>query len=161
MASLESAHVLATNLDLPRTVAEALPEETRFIARPQRAHCRSDGSWNHRLSQHQARRATDGRQTDPWFDKMHGSVAQRRREETEMPLSIQIVVVGSQLVMTAADRPLGFDMAATCRLHITAVYGVATGPQYDDCMRDEQSALRQLQGQWLKFPNTARTDCAP
>ena len=29
--------VLATNLDLPRTVAEALPEETLFIARPQRS----------------------------------------------------------------------------------------------------------------------------
>ena len=26
--------VLATNLDLPRTVAEAIPEETLFIARP-------------------------------------------------------------------------------------------------------------------------------
>ena len=29
--------VLATNLGLPRTVAEALPEETFFIARPQRS----------------------------------------------------------------------------------------------------------------------------
>ena len=82
------------------------------------------------------------------------------RKETEMPLSFQIVVLGSQLVMTAADQLPSFDMAATCRLHITAVYGVAAGPQYKDCMQNEQSALHQLRRQWLKFPNTARTDCA-
>ena len=41
-----------------------------------------------------------------------------------MPLSFQIVALGSQLVMTAADQLPSFDMAATCRLHITAVYGV-------------------------------------
>jgi hypothetical protein len=77
-----------------------------------------------------------------------------------MPLSFQIVTLGSQLVMTAADQPPSFDMAATCRLHITAVYGVAAGPHYEKCMQNEQSALDQLQRQWLKFPDTARTHCA-
>ena len=41
-----------------------------------------------------------------------------------MPLSFQIVALGSQLIMMAADRPPCFDMVATCRLNITAVYGV-------------------------------------
>src|SRR5262249_6270312 len=36
-AASEPPHVLATNLGLPRTIAEALPEETLFIARPQRS----------------------------------------------------------------------------------------------------------------------------
>ena len=78
-----------------------------------------------------------------------------------MPLSFQIVALGSQLIMTAADRPPSFDMAATCRLKITAVYGVAPGPQYMVCMQNEQSALRQLQRRWSKFPNAARTDAPP
>lgn len=77
-----------------------------------------------------------------------------------MPLLFPAIALGSQLVITVADRPPNFDMTRTCRLDLTAAYGLNTGPQDKSCIRDEQNAHQQLQKQWLKFPATARTSCA-
>jgi hypothetical protein len=77
-----------------------------------------------------------------------------------MPLSFPIVALGSQLVVMVADGPPNFDMARTCRLDLSATFGLSTGPQDKSCIRDERNARQQLQKQWSKFPATARANCA-
>jgi hypothetical protein len=78
-----------------------------------------------------------------------------------MSLSIPILAFGSQFVILAADRPPNFDVSRTCKLDLTATYGLDVGSQYRSCMRDEQRARQQLQKQWQKFPAVARDTCAP
>jgi hypothetical protein len=77
-----------------------------------------------------------------------------------MPLSFPIVALGSQLFVMVADSPPNFDMARTCRLDLSAAFGLSAGPQDDSCIRDERNARQQLQKQWLKFPAIARANCA-
>ena len=77
-----------------------------------------------------------------------------------MTLLLPAIALGSQLVIMVADRPPNFDMTRTCRLDLMAAYGLNTGPQDKSCVRDEQNARQQLQKQWLKFPATARANCA-
>jgi hypothetical protein len=77
-----------------------------------------------------------------------------------MPLSFQIVALGSQLVVLAADRPPNFDITHTCRLDLSAAFGVTAGPQDKSCIQDERNARQQLQTQWARFPATARANCA-
>jgi hypothetical protein len=59
-----------------------------------------------------------------------------------------------------AEGPPNFDMARTCKLDLTAASGLSAGPQDKSCVRDEWNARQQLQRQWLKFPATARANCA-
>jgi hypothetical protein len=77
-----------------------------------------------------------------------------------MPLSFQIVAMGSQLVFMTADGPPNFDMTRTCRLDLSATFGVTNGPQDKGCLKDERNARQQLQKQWSNFPVTARANCA-
>jgi hypothetical protein len=77
----------------------------------------------------------------------------------EMPISISMIVLSSQLVMPVADGVPKFDIARSCKLDIAATTGLTVDQPLKSCMNDEQRAKRQLAGQWLRFPAPSRESC--
>src|SRR6187402_3092431 len=77
----------------------------------------------------------------------------------EMPVSISMIVLNSQLVMLVADGVPKFDIARSCKLDIAATAGLAADQSEKSCVRDERKAKQQLAGQWSKFPAASRVSC--
>ena len=76
-----------------------------------------------------------------------------------MPISISMIVLGSQLVMPVADRVPKFDIARSCKLDVAATAGLSVDQSTKSCVNDEQKAKEQLAGQWSKFPAPGRASC--
>ena len=76
-----------------------------------------------------------------------------------MPISISMIVLGSQLVLPVADGVPRFDIARSCKLDDAATAGLSVDQSLKSCINDEQKAKRQLAGQWTKFPATSRASC--
>jgi hypothetical protein len=68
-----------------------------------------------------------------------------------MPISISMIVVSSQLVVTVADRVPTFDVARNCKLDVAATAGLSVDQSVKRCVSDEQKARQQLASQWSKF----------
>jgi hypothetical protein len=70
-----------------------------------------------------------------------------------MLIPFSMIVLGTQLVMTAADGVPKFDIARGCRLDGTQAFDLSTGQNetVKRCVADEQQALTQLQTQWSQF----------
>jgi hypothetical protein len=84
----------------------------------------------------------------------------RFAQESDMLISIQIVILGSHLAITVADNNVPrFDIARGCRLDNTASSGLAEEQPLRKCVSDEQQALQQLQTQWSQFPESDRATC--
>jgi hypothetical protein len=77
----------------------------------------------------------------------------------EMPISISMIVLSSQLVMPVADGVPKFDIARSCKLDMAATAGLAVDQSGETCIRDERKAKQQLSGQWSKFPAASRASC--
>jgi hypothetical protein len=77
-----------------------------------------------------------------------------------MPISISMIVLGSQLVVPVADGVPKFDIARSCKLDVAATAGLTVDQSVKNCMNDEQKARKQLVGQWPKFPASSRASCA-
>jgi hypothetical protein len=77
-----------------------------------------------------------------------------------MPLTVSMIVLGSQLVMPVADGVPKYDIARNCKLDIAATAGLSVDQSLKACIRDEQKARQQLGRQWSKFPATSRASCA-
>jgi len=77
-----------------------------------------------------------------------------------MPMSVSMIVLGSQLVMPVADGVPKFDITRSCKLDIAATAGLTVDQSLKTCISDEQKARRQLAGQWSKFPAPSRVSCA-
>ena len=69
-----------------------------------------------------------------------------------MPISISMIVLGSQLVMPVADGVPKFDISRNCKLDVAATAGLSVDQSVKSCINDEQKARRQLGGRWSKFP---------
>jgi hypothetical protein len=76
-----------------------------------------------------------------------------------MPLTVSMMVLGSQLVMPVADGMPKFDVARSCKLDVAATAGLSEDQSVKSCMRDEQKAKQQLAGRWSKFPAAIRANC--
>jgi hypothetical protein len=61
-----------------------------------------------------------------------GSANQNR--EAIMPISISIIVVSSQLVVTVADNAPKFDIARNCKLDVVATTGLSVGQPVKSCI---------------------------
>lgn len=76
-----------------------------------------------------------------------------------MPMSVSMIVLGSQLVMPVADGVPKFDITRNCKLDIAATAGLTVDQSLKTCISDEQKARQQLGGQWSKFPAASRASC--
>lgn len=73
-----------------------------------------------------------------------------------MIVSMSAAVVALQLVATANTVP-NFNLDPTCRS--VRESGAATGRTKESCLRSEQNARDQLNGQWAQFPAADRARC--
>jgi hypothetical protein len=78
-----------------------------------------------------------------------------------MPISISMIVVSSQLVVTIADRVPTFDIARSCKLDLAATAGLSDDQSLKSCVSDEKKARQQLVSQWSKFSGSSKTECIP
>ena len=83
------------------------------------------------------------------------------KKEYQMPISISMIVVSSQLVVTVADRVPTFDVARSCKLDVAATAGLSVDQSIKSCMSDEKRARQQLTSQWSKFSGPSKAECIP
>jgi hypothetical protein len=76
-----------------------------------------------------------------------------------MPISISMIVLSSQLVVSVADRVPKFDIPRNCKLDVAATAGLTVDQSTKSCINDEQKARQQLASQWSKFPASSRASC--
>jgi hypothetical protein len=76
-----------------------------------------------------------------------------------MPISVSMIVLGSQLVLPVADGVPKFDIARSCKLDVAATAGLTVDLSVNRCMSDERKAQQQLAGRWSKFPAVSRASC--
>ena len=77
-----------------------------------------------------------------------------------MPISISMVVLGSQLLVPVADGVPKFDIARSCKLDVAATAGLSVDQSTKSCINDERKARQQLGSGWSKFPASSRASCA-
>jgi hypothetical protein len=77
-----------------------------------------------------------------------------------MPISISMIVVSSQLVVTVADKVPTFDIARSCKLDVAAA-GLSIDQAVKGCISDEKRARQQLASQWSKFSGSSKAECIP
>lgn len=78
-----------------------------------------------------------------------------------MPISISMIVVGTQLVVAVADRVPAFDIARSCKLDAAATAGLSVDETVKSCVKDENQARQQLSSQWAKFSASSKAQCIP
>ena len=76
-----------------------------------------------------------------------------------MPISISMIVLGSQLVLPVADGVPKFDIAGAASSTSPLRPGLTVDQSVKSCVRDENKAKQQLAGQWSKFPAPSRASC--
>jgi hypothetical protein len=88
-------------------------------------------------------------------------MADEKRSSAEMPVSISMIVVSSQLVVTVADRVPTFDIARSCKLDLAATAGLSDDQSLKSCVSDEKKARQQLASQWSTFSGSSKAECIP
>lgn len=78
-----------------------------------------------------------------------------------MPISVSMIVVSSQLVVTVADRVPTFDIARSCKRDLAAAAGLSIDQPEKRCMSDEKKARQQLASQWSTFSGSSKAGCIP
>src|SRR4051794_10441096 len=76
-----------------------------------------------------------------------------------MPISVSMIALSSQLVVTVADRVPTFDIARSCKLDLAATIGLTVDQSLKTCVGDETKARRQLGSQWSKFSPAGKARC--
>lgn len=76
-----------------------------------------------------------------------------------MPMSVSMIVLGSQLVIPVADGVPQFDITRSCKLVAAAAAGLTVDQSLKGCIDDEKKAQQQLGSQWSKFPAPSRVSC--
>ena len=81
-----------------------------------------------------------------------------------MPITVSMIVLGSQLVVPqlvvpVADGVPKFDIERNCKLDVAATAGLTVDQSIQTCINDERNARQQLTGQWSKFPAPSRASC--
>lgn len=78
-----------------------------------------------------------------------------------MPISISMIAIGSQLVLTVADRVPTFDISRSCKLDLAATAGLSIDQSLKGCVGDEKRAHKTLATQWSKFSAPSKAECIP
>ncbi|CAN7570345.1 hypothetical protein LJR220_005200 [Bradyrhizobium sp. LjRoot220] len=78
-----------------------------------------------------------------------------------MPLSISMIALSSQLVVTVADRLPTFDIVRSCKLDLAATAGLTVDQSLKSCISDETKARQQLASGWSKFAPSSKANCIP
>lgn len=73
-----------------------------------------------------------------------------------MPVSISMIALSSQLVVTVADRVPTFDIVRSCKLDLAATAGLNDVQSLKSCVNDEPTARKQLGSQWSKFAPSSK-----
>jgi hypothetical protein len=77
-----------------------------------------------------------------------------------MLLRFSILAFASQLLIPVADKVPEFNIERGCKVDNTASsLAVGLDESTKNCVRDEQRARDQLQGQWSQFAPSGRTTC--
>jgi hypothetical protein len=76
-----------------------------------------------------------------------------------MAISISMIALSSQLVVTVADRVPTFDIVRSCKLDLAATAGLTVDQSLKTCVSDETKARQQLGSQWSKFAPASKTRC--
>jgi hypothetical protein len=74
---------------------------------------------------------------------------------------LSLAMVGGQFVAPVSDRVPKLNVEATCKTTVATdkAMGLALAQSYDDCMRDENAAQRQLASVWLANSDQLRNQC--
>ncbi|TYO64280.1 hypothetical protein FXV83_23220 [Bradyrhizobium hipponense] len=76
-----------------------------------------------------------------------------------MPISISMMILSSQLVVTVADNVPKFDIARSCKLDVAATAGLTVDQSLKSCINDEQKARQQLGALWSKMSAPQKASC--
>jgi hypothetical protein len=76
-----------------------------------------------------------------------------------MAISISMIALSSQLVVTVADRVPTFDIVRSCKLDLAATVGLTVDQSLKTCVSDETKARQQLGSQWSKYAPSSKTRC--
>jgi hypothetical protein len=78
-----------------------------------------------------------------------------------MLISVSVIVLASQLVITVADDMPQFDIGRSCKIDSTDASDSNTGMNVTikRCVNDEQKAKDQLHTQWSGFVDGDRINC--
>lgn len=77
-----------------------------------------------------------------------------------MLITVPVVILGSHLVISVADRIPKIDIVGNCRLNVAATASLTVDQSVKACISDEQNARGQLQKQWFHFPTASRASCS-
>jgi hypothetical protein len=78
-----------------------------------------------------------------------------------MPISVSMIVLSSQLIVTIADGVPIFDVARSCKLDLAATSGLTDDQSLKACINDEKRARLQLGSRWSKFSASSKAECIP
>ena len=78
-----------------------------------------------------------------------------------MPISISMIALSSQLVVTVADGVPVFDINRSCKLDLSATAGLSDTQSLKACISDEKRAQRLLGSEWPKFSASSKAQCIP
>jgi hypothetical protein len=78
-----------------------------------------------------------------------------------MPISISMIALSSQLVVTVADGVPAFDIDRSCKLDLAATAGLLDTQSLKACISDEKRAKRLLGSEWPKFSASSKAECIP
>ncbi|WP_256807867.1 MULTISPECIES: hypothetical protein [unclassified Bradyrhizobium] len=76
-------------------------------------------------------------------------------------LLVSLAMIGGHTAIPVSERVPQLNVEATCKATVATDKAMALDlPQtYDDCMRDENSALQQLHSVWLTNSESLRNRC--
>ena len=69
------------------------------------------------------------------------------------------LLVGSTLVINAADTVPRYDVKSTCRAAISLSGTGTEGRTVENCISSEERARKELEKDWSKIPSAERTQC--
>jgi hypothetical protein len=78
-----------------------------------------------------------------------------------MPISISMIVVSSQLIVTVADKVPTFDIARSCKLDLAATAGLTVDQSAQGCISDEKKARQRLASRWSTYSGSSKAECIP
>ena len=73
-------------------------------------------------------------------------------------IAFATLLVGSGLVINAADNVPRYDMKPTCRAAVAMMGN--QGRTVESCMAGEERARKDLEKDWSNYPSAERTQCA-
>jgi hypothetical protein len=93
--------------------------------------------------------------------RAHIALAAAKEQDRNMPLSISMIALSSQLVVAVADQVPAFDINRSCKLDAAASAGLTLDQSTKSCVDDENKARQQLASQWSSFSAAGKATCIP